>query len=141
DHIRYLELRCSPCNYTRGGLSAREVVNIILDELENDPYTHFRLIFIASRHREIAVLKQHLTLYHEMKDDPAFQKMFAGFDLAGNESTGKPGDLRKYFIDVMEDSVSMTIHAGEDRPAQSIWEAVYHLNADRIGHGLTLHEN
>src|SRR5690606_17936543 len=43
DHIRYLELRCSPCNYTRGGLSAREVVNIILDELENDPYTHFRL--------------------------------------------------------------------------------------------------
>ncbi len=35
----------------------------------------------------------------------------------------------------------ITIHAGENVDVKSIWEAVYHLNAERIGHGLTLMEN
>lgn len=141
DEVRYIEVRCSPCNYTRGGLNAEEVVNFILDELDNHPYIQFRIIFIASRHRDIEILKQHLELYHELKGDERFRRMFVGFDLAGNEAAGKPGDLREYFLDVMADSVNMTIHAGEDQPAESIWEAIYHLNADRIGHGLSLREN
>lgn len=32
----------------------------------------------------------------------------------------------------------VTIHAGEGERAENIWQAAYHLHADRIGHGLTL---
>ena len=35
----------------------------------------------------------------------------------------------------------ITIHAGETSTAKNIWEAVYYLNADRIGHGLQLLED
>ncbi len=35
----------------------------------------------------------------------------------------------------------ITIHAGEGEPAESIWQAAYHLHADRIGHGLSLNDN
>lgn len=38
----------------------------------------------------------------------------------------------------MKECVKFTIHAGENQPVENIWEAVYELNADRIGHGLTL---
>ena len=34
--------------------------------------------------------------------------------------------------------MKITIHAGETEGAESIWEAVYHLSANRIGHGLKL---
>jgi len=141
DNIKYLELRCSPCNYCLVELSPAQVVKIIMDELSDELHTIYRIIFIASRHRKVTILKQHIELYHELKNDRQFQEMFVGFDLAGNESAGKPGDLREYFLEVMEDSINMTIHAGEDQPVRSIWEAVYHLNADRIGHGLTLIHN
>lgn len=42
---------------------------------------------------------------------------------------------------LMENCISITIHAGEGADPRNIWEAVYHLSADRIGHGLTIHEN
>ena len=32
NYVHYLELRCSPINYTRGDLSEEDVVNIIVDE-------------------------------------------------------------------------------------------------------------
>lgn len=38
------------------------------------------------------------------------------------------------------DCKNVTVHAGETMPAENIWEAVYCLNAERIGHGLTLVE-
>ena len=41
----------------------------------------------------------------------------------------------------MEKCSFITIHAGENQEVENIWEAVYHLNADRIGHGLTLGNN
>ena len=35
----------------------------------------------------------------------------------------------------------ITIHAGEGESADNIWQAAYHLHADRIGHGLSLADN
>lgn len=63
-----------------------------------------------------------------------------GFDVAGSESTRSPRQLREKFEEIFRSCVKITIHAGETEPAKNIWEAVYHLNADRIGHGLRLRE-
>jgi adenosine deaminase len=38
----------------------------------------------------------------------------------------------------LERCIHVTIHAGETESVDNIWQAVYHLSADRIGHGLKL---
>lgn len=61
-----------------------------------------------------------------------------GLDLAGDEGTHNPAELAPSFLPVFEACLPVTIHAGEGESAEHIWQASYHLHADRIGHGLTL---
>lgn len=139
ENVTYCEIRCSPCNYTRGGLSSEQVVEAMIDELKSAPNTHFCLIFIASRHGSLEGIKAHVKLAEQLLDqDRDFINRFAGFDLAGAESAKQPEDLRQLFLPLMKRCLSLTIHAGEGESVENIWQAVYHLNADRIGHGLTL---
>lgn len=64
-----------------------------------------------------------------------------GLDLAGDEAETAPEDIANYFRPAFEACLNITIHAGEGVSAERIWQAAYHLHADRIGHGLTLAEN
>ena len=78
---------------------------------------------------------------NQMRGNKLFDKYFRGFDLAGNEQSARPSEVRDMFLGVMKDCNNITIHAGETDTSESIWEAVYHLTAERIGHGLKLIEN
>ncbi len=139
ENIIYLELRCSPVKYTRGGLTEEEVVQIILDGLDKIEHCDIRLIFIASRHGKIDETRNHISLTRKLLDsDERFQQRFVGFDLAGDEKICPPAELREEFEPLMKEIVKITIHAGEGTDVQNIWEAIYELSADRIGHGLTL---
>jgi adenosine deaminase len=62
----------------------------------------------------------------------------AGVDLAGLEEGFKPAQYEEDFSSLFKTCSFITIHAGEEGSAQNVWEAVYKLNAQRIGHGLTL---
>lgn len=64
-----------------------------------------------------------------------------GLDLAGDEGTTAPEELAAEFAPAFEDCMPVTIHAGEGESADHIWQAAYHLHADRIGHGLTVIDN
>jgi len=141
ENVRYLELRCSPVNYTRGTLTDEEVTGIITQELCRPRGIRTSLIFIASRHGEIEILRRHIALTGKLLygGSDEFQ-ILQGFDLAGNEKAGDPELLRQEFMPILEKCMHLTIHAGEIVDASSIWKAVYHLNAERIGHGLTLIE-
>lgn len=140
--VRYLEVRCSPLNYTRAGLEGRRVVSLIVEEFQQAAECQFRLLFIGSRHRDPEQIERHVELALELLESSTsdFDRYFAGFDLAGAEDAGNVATLRRLFLPLMERCVRLTIHAGETQPADSIWKAVYQLNADRIGHGLTLVE-
>lgn len=61
-----------------------------------------------------------------------------GLDLAGDEGTQAPEQLAPAFGPAFAACMPITIHAGEGERAEHIWQAAYHLHADRIGHGLTL---
>lgn len=140
ENVKYVELRCSPINYVREEFPAVKVVTTICDVLSNVKDVEVSLIFIVSRHRE-DLTKQYVELVNKMKGNKNFERYFRGFDVAGNESEKSPQAMRNSFIEIMKDCYNITIHAGEDQPVENIWEAVYHLNAERIGHGLTLEDN
>ena len=147
NNILYMEVRCSPVNYTRGGLSGEAVVKIMLEELSKADKTFFAFLFIASRHGRMSDIYRHIELVEELFENKynwttelfsLFKERFVGFDLAGAENSRSPKQLREAFETLHKRCLNLTIHAGETADAESIWEAVYYLNADRIGHGLTL---
>ena len=141
-NVRYIEVRCSPVNYSRGELNAEEVVKIMMEEFEAVSDIYFNIIFIASRHNRMSSVYRHIELAEEMLEKHKnFRKFFAGFDLAGAEHAGSPVRFREAFLPLMEKCIHLTIHAGETVDVGSVWEAVYYLNADRIGHGLNLIED
>jgi|LSQX01.3.fsa_nt_gb adenosine deaminase len=137
NNLIYKEVRCSPANYNCH-LNAREVVEILWDELK-DARCLFRLIIIGSRHRDLNVLRKHINLCLELKSESGeLSDFICGFDLAGPEDALSPRELRKEILPLLEACVRITIHAGETSNVDDIWTAVYELNADRIGHGLSL---
>ena len=141
DNVRYVELRCSPYKYTRCGLALEQVVSIILEEMENGgvPY---RLIFIIGRDAPVRSMECTVTEIISLYDgSPLLRKRLSGIDLAGTEGDAAPKDVRKAFLPLLERCLHITIHAGETESVDNIWQAVYYLSADRIGHGLCLLDN
>jgi adenosine deaminase len=138
-NIMYQEVRCSPYNYVNNSLSAERIIEILHTELASCKHCIFKIIIIGSRHKDKNRLKQHIDLTLNSLDK--FDNFIVGFDLAGDEGFAKPEDFRAIFFPLMEKCIRITIHAGEDAPVENIWQAVYHLNAERIGHGLTLKSN
>ncbi len=61
-----------------------------------------------------------------------------GFDLAGAEEGFPARDHWRAFQHAHENFMSKTVHAGEAYGAQSIFQAITELHADRLGHGYYL---
>lgn len=141
ENVAYIEIRCSPINYQTKTFFARQVMNAIFEELEKVPEVEASVLIIASRHGDKKKIAESVDLVREMRGERLFNKYFRGFDLAGNEECARPHEVRDLFLEVMKDCHNITIHAGETDSSESIWEAVYHLTAERIGHGLKLIEN
>lgn len=141
-NVKYLELRCSPINYRTGGLPAERVVDVLHEELGQAKGLECALLFTTSRHGDLSRVKQYVTLAENLTgpEGSAFPRL-RGFDVAGHEKARKPDQMRDLLMPMMERCFHFTIHAGEVEDVESIWQAVYHLNAERIGHGLTLNQN
>lgn len=140
DNVRYVELRCSPYNYTTLGLSVSDVLDCIMDAMDEfEDKLEYRLVCIIGRQSEQDRIKENIRLLREAYEkNKRFAGKLVGIDLAGNEAQGKPSELRESFMPLLKDCIHVTIHAGETKDVESIWEAVYHLSAERIGHGLKL---
>ena len=147
DNVRYVEIRCSPYKYTRLGLSAEQVVSFIMDEMDSrycseQPLRDYRIIVIIGREASLSEIKDSIDAIQKLSSaNSRFSSRFAGVDLAGAESAAEPAKLRELFMDFLRDCIHITIHAGETESVENVWQAVYHLSADRIGHGLKLRHN
>jgi adenosine deaminase len=143
-----LEIRCSPQNYTQEGLQYKDVLETIIKGVHQyKDSLKVGIILIASRHRTMNEIYKSIEMYEEIANnsDDEFKKIFTtyvkGFDVAGDESVRSPHEMRNAFIPHLQQCLPITIHAGENQEADKIWEAVYELNSDRIGHGLSLINN
>jgi adenosine deaminase len=138
--VKYVEIRCSPYKYTKKGLSEAEVVNAVMEVFDRyQDKIQYRLICIIGREAGIkGISKMRDSILNLLTENQRFADKMAGIDLAGNEGKAEPKDLREIFMPFLEKCIHITIHAGETEPVKNVWQAVYHLSADRIGHGLTL---
>lgn len=170
DNVRYLEIRLSPDGYRDKGLTLQEAVQTLLSGTDlitfhfyqQGKFIRVNYIFSIKRHkspREAAletsaaiVNREREKCYREImpkvnQKNLDIQKYewkpskVMGIDLSGLEKENPAQNFVSDFYPLFKTSSFITIHAGEEDTAQSIWAAIYLLHANRIGHGLTLQEN
>jgi adenosine deaminase len=136
--VTTLELRYSPVIHTFAGLTPRQSIRAVLSGMNHALKRHemkLGLIVIAMRQhgphiakilaRQAIAEAQHL---HERTG-------VVGFDIAGPERGNPPRLFRSSYEIARLGKLGLTAHAGEDAPAEYVWEAVDVLGANRIGHG------
>ncbi|MCD6534219.1 MAG: adenosine deaminase [Deltaproteobacteria bacterium] len=148
ERLLYCELRGSPLKYLGGdGLRfLRLFYRALTCLIEEDSETLWRPVFgfiIISDRRDLekgseARLERAAKLVVQAGDNSELRNFVVGLDLAGKEESGDLREIASLLEPVFARCLPVTIHAGEGTAADKIWQAAYHLNADRIGHGLTL---
>ena len=132
--IDYAELRFSPYFMAEShGLPTQGVVEAVIDGIESATKKHnikVNLIGILSRSYGEKACQ------HELDSILAYKEHITAIDLAGDEK-GFPGSLFvEHFKQVQREGLHVTVHAGEAVGPESIWQAIKHLGATRIGHGV-----
>jgi adenosine deaminase len=137
--VRTLELRYSPVIHTYAGLTPRQSIRSALSGMNHAQKRHpgmkVGLIVIAMRQhgphiakilaRQAIAEAQHLHA----------RTGVVGFDIAGPERGNPPRLFRSAYEIARLGRLGLTAHAGEDAPADYVWQAVDGLGATRIGHG------
>lgn len=135
DNIRYMELRFTPFALAKlRGFPLSEVVSWVVDTVNTTATEHnmlVNLIVAMNRHESVQIGRQMLETALEFAG-----KGVVGIDLCGNE-VGFPATP---FIDIFREAhragLGVTIHAGEWEGAPNVLEAIEHIQASRIGHGV-----
>ncbi|RMH42622.1 MAG: adenosine deaminase [Deltaproteobacteria bacterium] len=133
--VRYLELRCSPHKYGRRGEAAREFFDELHAAIAGAAgAADVRFVWIIDRRAGASAAE----VVDEAVRMP--RERVVGLDLAGDELRAAASELADAFGPAHEACMPLTIHAGELHAddARAVWQAIYALHADRVGHGLTL---
>ncbi|SNY52552.1 adenosine deaminase [Paractinoplanes atraurantiacus] len=64
------------------------------------------------------------------------REVFCAVDLAGNEAGVPAAEFAPAFAKARDAGLHVTVHAGEAAGPHSVWDAINHLGAERIGHGV-----
>lgn len=140
DTVRYLELRFTPralsniinCSY-------HEVVSWVCDaasEAEAEYDVQVRLILSMNRHESVDIGEEVLSAAIDHCD-----RGVVALDLAGSEQDFSARPFRAVFDRAKEAGLGVTIHAGEWGGAENVRDAIEHLGAMRVGHGVRLLED
>ena len=146
ENLCFLEVRFSPDNYTRAGMTIPEVIETLLDEArcfmaEHDGF-QVNLLIMATRHKAKAAMAAHVAAAVTFgRPGEGKGPRISGFDLAGQEEGNDPMLFQEIFMPLHHHFMNITIHAGEMAEEDKIWQALYLLHAKRIGHGLKLIQN
>jgi adenosine deaminase len=139
ENVRYMEVRFCPELNTRGGLSARQVVDAALAglrraEAEYDISTAVIVCGLRNLPVQTSIAMAELAVAYK-------DRGVVAFDLAGAERGHPPIDHQPAFQIAADANMPVTIHAVEAFGPASIHQAVHSCNARRIGHGTRLWED
>jgi adenosine deaminase len=134
-----LELRYAPLIHTYAGLTPRQSIRAALSGMNHahrrHPAMKLGLIVIAMRqhgpHIAKILARQSLAEAQHLHERTGV----VGFDIAGPERGNPPRLFRSAYEIARLGRLGLTAHAGEDGPAEYVWQAVDELGVERIGHG------
>ncbi|RED61747.1 adenosine deaminase [Cohnella lupini] len=137
--IKYIEVRFAPQLHRKEGLSAAQAIQHVIAGL-NRGETQYGV-----KARTIAICMRNHPLADNVEVIEA-ASLFIGnglvaVDLAGDETNFPASLFREVFQLAQSFGIPVTIHAGEAAGPDNIEEAVLHLGASRIGHGVRLKES
>ncbi|MFB3049731.1 MAG: adenosine deaminase [Acidimicrobiia bacterium] len=131
DGVVYAEVRFGPTLHTFDGLTREDAIEAVLDGFGS-----------ASRDTGIVIYGIATALRHETDSEEVANAAIpfaglgvVGFDLAGPEAGNPADDHEPACRLASEHSLGLTIHAGEADGPNSMWRALAHCGAQRIGHG------
>lgn len=144
DNICYVEFRVSPYGINRSfPLTLHHFIAALNEGIKSAardfPQTLVKIILSVGRRSIIEKWpsKEHSRYYDRLLTvAKAFRDIIVGFDLSGDEDQYPNNLFIEFAQRVKTNDFKLTIHAGETDSAESIWEAMELLNADRIGHGI-----
>lgn len=135
-NIRYAEMFFSPSLFIRHGLKVQEITRAVRMGLSRVPMIEVALIADLVRdygpESELEALKR----LNEVKDEGV-----VGIGIGGSEHEFPPKPFGPLFLEARRMGFRVNAHAGESMGPESIWEAIEHLRAERIGHGASAHRD
>lgn len=139
DGVVYAEVRYAPELFVERGLSLEAVVEAVQDGFDRGRTA------AAERGRNIRVgqllcaMRQHARAREVADLTVRYRdRGVVGFDIAGPEAGYPPTRNLDAFEFLRENNAHFTIHAGEAFGLASIWEAIQHCGAERLGHGVRI---
>ncbi|WP_312967655.1 adenosine deaminase [Acinetobacter gerneri] len=138
DHVVHTEIFFDPQTHTERGVSFQTVLNG-LKKACTDAKTQFgissHLIMCFLRHLSeesaIATLEQALP----------YKQDIIGVGLDSSEMGHPPSKFQNAFAKAREEGLLVVAHAGEEGPAEYVWEALDLLHVNRIDHGVRSEED
>lgn len=139
DGVIYGEVRFAPVLHNEQGLDPEAVLEAVLEGITSgcaDTGIDVRIIVCSLRHMDPDVSLRSAEAAVTFRD-----RGVVGFDLAGDESGYPPAHHNDAFQFLRRSNFNITIHAGEAFGLSSIWQAIQHCGAHRIGHATRLVED
>lgn len=133
ENVVHTEVFFDPQTHTQRGVSLEVVVSGIQNAL-NDANKKWgitsKLIPNFLRHlSEVDAIKT-------FNEALQFRELFVGFGLDSSEQGHPPSKFEKVFEMVRKEGFLAVAHAGEEGPAQNVWDALHLLQVERIDHGV-----
>ena len=132
DGVRHAEVFIGPQSFLQNGVPINVIMNGALRALKDaEKTTGITTGFIVSAHRH----RTEAAAFELLELIMPWQHQLAGLGMGGAEVGNPPSKFREYFKECRERGFNLTIHAGEEGPAQYVHEAINLLGVDRIDHG------
>ena len=133
DNVVYTEIFFDPQTHTERGVSFETVINGItraMTDAKAQLGISSKLIMCFLRH-----LSEQSAMETLVEALPHNDKIIA-IGLDSSEKGNPPGKFFNVFNRVREEGFFVVCHAGEEGPAEYVWEAIDLLEAERIDHGV-----
>ncbi|MFJ9088269.1 adenosine deaminase [Streptomyces sp. NPDC102384] len=134
-NVRYAELTLTPFSSTRRGIDARGFMEAIEDarkSAESEFGTVLRWCFDIPGEAGLESAEETARL---ATDDALRPEGLVSFGLGGPEVGVPRPQFKPYFDRARAAGLRSVPHAGETTGPETVWDALNHLGAERIGHG------